>query len=155
MKEIYQDILRVDHGLIAHQVNCRGKMAAGLAGKISKKWPVVKRDYLKVCDQSSGDAHLLGFSLISKISHGLYVASIFGQLNYGRANGVCYTNYAALIEGLKSAHGDAGKLMAKPLPMYVPYGIGCGLGGGDWMVISSLLEQELPDVILCKLRGFD
>jgi len=45
MKIINRDLLTIESGIIAHQVNCQGKMGAGLALKIRKKYPQVYEYY--------------------------------------------------------------------------------------------------------------
>jgi len=41
--------------------------------------------------------------------------------------------------------------MATPFPAYplttvrIPYKIGCGLGGGDWSIVSRIIQEELVD----------
>ena len=40
------DLLKIDNGIICHQVNAMGKMGAGIALSIRKKWPVVYNDYM-------------------------------------------------------------------------------------------------------------
>jgi hypothetical protein len=36
----------------------------------------------------------------------------------------------------------------------IPYGIGCGLGGGNWQIVSSMLnvifENSSTNLIICK-----
>ena len=148
MNIIEKDILTVTKGVIAHQVNCKGVMGAGLAKKIADKWPMVKEEYLELCSNPPSPQLFLGWQQLIKVETGLYVSSVFGQFGYGRDR--CHTNYLALIKGLKKAKDNAGKMMASPLPLYVPYGIGCGLAGGNWHVVRELIEQELPDAIICK-----
>jgi hypothetical protein len=33
----------------------------------------------------------------------------------------------------------------------VPFGMGCGLGGGDWSIYSQIIERHLPDALIYKL----
>jgi hypothetical protein len=37
------------------------------------------------------------------------------------------------------------------MPVYIPYNMGCGLGGGDWEIVSGIIEETLPDAIIVKL----
>lgn len=75
--------------IICQQVNCRGVMGAGLAKQIRDKWPVVFEEYVKVCNPKK-----LGDFQVVQVAPQLYVANLFGQLNYGRDKR--QTNYAAL-----------------------------------------------------------
>ena len=44
------DVLASGCNYICHQVNCRGKMASGIAGQIRGKWPVVYNKYQEMYD---------------------------------------------------------------------------------------------------------
>ncbi|MEM9264533.1 MAG: Appr-1-p processing protein [Cyanobacteria bacterium P01_F01_bin.13] len=138
---ISRDILTVTHGVIVQQVNCQGVMGAGLAKQIADKWPRVKEEYLEICNRAVKPP--LGFYKLTRINEGLSVASVFGQDGYERKG--CHTNYMALIGGLKHLHAYTKNLKGETIySMYIPHGIGCGLAGGDWHVVSALIEQELP-----------
>ena len=149
-RTITKDILTVEHGIICHQVNCQGVMGAGLAKVISDKWPAVKEDYLARCNSVAehngtreNNYFLLGGMLETWVGETLVVTSIFGQDQYGR--GECHTRYLALASGFSRI-----RARAQALPVYIPHGIGCGLAGGDWHVVSALIEQELPDAVICR-----
>ncbi|EKU98150.1 hypothetical protein Lepto7375DRAFT_7411 [Leptolyngbya sp. PCC 7375] len=153
MKIINRDILTIDKGLIVHQTNCQGVMGAGLAKKIADKWPVVKHDYLKDYALNADGGPLLGDWLRTEVANGLFVASVYGQENYGRKPGYCYTSYRALAISFSAINyaNQSYEFYPSKLPVYIPYGLGCGLAGGDWHVVSALIEQELPDAVICKL----
>jgi len=38
------------------------------------------------------------------------------------------------------------------MPIYIPFGIGCGLGGGDWEEVVKLLEEDATNAVICKYR---
>lgn len=148
---ITRDILTIERGVLVHQVNCSGVMGAGLAKKIANKWPMVKDDYLAHC-RLIAPADLPGITIRTEVAANLFVVSAFGQLNYGRAPGKCYTNYRALaiaFAAIQEANQQR-ELAPAPLPVHLPHGIGCGLAGGDWHVVSALIEQELPDAVICR-----
>jgi O-acetyl-ADP-ribose deacetylase (regulator of RNase III) len=62
---------------------------------------------------------------------------VFGQLNYGR-DGQRYTSYPALKSGLEEVYTFAKE---HGLSVALPYNIGCGLGGGDWSVVSEMIYE--------------
>lgn len=35
--------------------------------------------------------------------------------------------------------------------IYIPYGIGCGLGGGKWEIMQPLIEEHCPEATIVKL----
>lgn len=138
MRTVHGDILKVDHGIICHQVNCRYTMGAGLAAQIRRKYPRHYGDYI------SRIPHLGGL-YITQINSDLYVVGIYGQDGYGRDKQ--YTQYPALEKGL-AAVAKLGK--EYNLPVYLPYGIGCGLAGGDWNIVSEIIDKTIPDAIVIK-----
>lgn len=139
MKIITCDITKVKEGVIVHQVNNKRVMGAGLAKAIRSAFPQHYGDYLKA-DLS------LGNIVVTKVSDKLYVVGIVGQDGYGRDKQ--YTVYNAQATGLAKAR-DLAKLVGKDL--FVPYGIGCKLGGGDWSITSRMISQVAPNSILYKL----
>lgn len=70
------------------------------------------------------------------IGDGRYIASIFGQDRYGRDKK--YTDYVALGNGIEYVAQFA---ESKNKSVAIPFGIGCGLGGGDWIVVSDIIEN--------------
>lgn len=141
MKHIKKDILTVTHGIICQQVNCQKVMGAGLALAIRKKWPVVY-DYYK---NSKGK---LGQLRIIDVAQGLHVANLFAQDNYGTDKR--HTNYSAFEKALTTL---ATWCFTEPQylgKVYIPYKIGCGLGGGNWTVVQEIIERIFPDAIICE-----
>jgi len=131
------DLLSADADVILQQVNCRNAMGAGLAKSIYTKWPVVKEKYHEYCDQIGDPFTLLGDVQIVRAPELPFdVANVFGQLNYGRQK-LCYTSYDALRAAFSElACRYKGKVIA------LPYGFGCGLAGGDWDTVLSIIDQS-------------
>ena len=150
MEIINQDILSVKTGIIGHQVNCMGVMGAGLALSIRKLYPQAYSEYK--------DAHrtgqlFLGNVIVSEIfPPPFFIMHMCGQLGYGR-KGV-FTNYDAFEGCLKKIYEFRRmyyQAFETALPMYLPYNVGCGLAGGDWMKVSNIIERVMPDTIICKI----
>ena len=135
------DILDVKAGIICQQVNCMGKMGAGLALAIRNKWPVVYQDYMKAYKNGQLTP---GYVILSAIDHHnrLYVASLCGQLHYGRDKQ--YTIYSAVEECLSKI----ATFNKENLSVYIPYGMGCGLAGGSWSTVSDMISRILPNAIV-------
>ena len=129
---------------ICHQVNCQGVMGAGLAKEIAKRYPEVKRDYEELCAEEDAE-RLLGTYLDTLVENGRII-SIFGQENYGR-DGQIYTDYAALGKAFSMLNRVyAGRKLA------FPYGIGCGLGGGNWNVVLEIINVKFCDANVVIFR---
>lgn len=142
------DLLDVTEGLIAHQVNCRGVMGAGVARVIAKRYPDVEAMYRKLCADNA-PLELLGTCLtVTATADGsatdrLAVANVFGQLDTGRGLQTDYTAVAGALDLLARGYAfHPGRVL------HVPYMMGCGLAGGDWDVYSGLLDEHWPGPVV-------
>ena len=134
------DILKSGANIICHQVNCRGVMGAGLAKQIKNKYPVVFKKYRELCEFYN-PYDLLGSvsTVLVDARNRVWIANLFAQLNYGKSK-LQYTNYDALRKCfLDLKNQEPGMTIA------IPYGIGCGLGGGDWNVVKKIIESVFTD----------
>lgn len=138
---ISKDILTIDHGIVCHQVNCRGKMGAGIAKKIRHTWPLAYRKYMYAFNMGWLK---LGYVQLVKITDELYVGNLAGQYNYGRDRQ--YTNYDAVRKCLRQVARFSSE---QKLPVYIPYKMGCSLAGGDWNEVFKIISEELPDSTIC------
>lgn len=144
MKTIVGDILTPNNTdrvvIICHQVNCKGVMGAGLALQIKNKFPMVYKHYKDKCLQiENGIGGLGDVQFCSVLSeNGYIIANIFGQYDYGR--GRCHTDYNALKKAFNTI-----ALAFPNFTIRIPYKIGCGLGGGDWSVVSQIIQSTLVD----------
>ena len=137
---------------ICHQVNCQGAMNSGIAKQIRERWPRVYESYKHFVDHPNehGDS-LLGEILISNISNPTRVINMFSQDEYGY-DGRRYTSYDAFENCLMTIKEHVPKHQS----IGFPKNIGCGLGGGNWTVISALIEEILGedyDVYIYELEG--
>ncbi len=130
------NILNVTEGIIVQQVNCKGVMGAGLAKQIRDKWPSVYDRYLDRVYYSPKNEDLLGITVWNKVDINLFVASIFGQYDYG--HGTKFTIYPALFKGLDYVFGMA---EIDQIPVYIPKGLGCGLAGGNWDFVEAYIQD--------------
>jgi len=163
---INKDILTVDKGVIVHSVNCLGA-AGGLAGAIARKWPKNVEEYRKHVNTHKQSVTLLGSVFEVNVAHNLFVANLFGQYDIGMSKQ--QTEYAALIRGFdKIAYSyfvgndtetsDDGVFGVNEHPIalkdiYIPYKIGCGLGGADWNLVTEILhkvfDNNYQNVYIC------
>lgn len=136
------NLLDIDRGAIVHQVNLRGVMGAGLAKQIRNKYPKVFAEYQLAIQRKE---LALGEAQFIQVGEDLWVCNVAGQSNYGRSKGACYTNYEALAIAFKRI--SAWQLCTK-LPVYLPYGMGAGLAGGDWSIVERLILENLPSAAI-------
>ena len=142
-------LIDAEETVIAHQVNCFG-VAGGLAAKIFEKWPDAKNDYQQItmrCSQFIGGLeNLLGLAqLTGQQPDGKIIANLFGQFHPG-------ADYRpdALRRALENLSTLAKSLDAS---VALPYGISCGICGGDWDEVRKIIEETMQgvDVTLYKL----
>lgn len=148
MEIIEGNLLDISHGIVVHQVNCQGVMGRGLAAQLRARYPIVFKEYNKLCRSKVGfEADLLGSVQLVPIKENpsLRVANMFGQLTF--AGPGIHTDYDAVSTALEKLSF----INTRKLPIYVPYMLGCGLGGGDWRVVSEIIEEYLPSAIIVKL----
>lgn len=121
---------------ICQQVNCKGVMGAGLAMQIRSQWPVVYQRYLEFC--YGNDGNKLGTYQEVLVEPKLYIVNLFGQDGYGRSER--QTNYAALAAALFSFFKDCAQ-KNRDATIRLPYGLGCGLAGGDWNMVLTIISD--------------
>lgn len=141
-KIVSGNILHVRKGYIFHQVNCQGVMGAGLALQIKNAFPNVFKHYQNLIRKDG--ANTLGKAQVVKVGKMLNVVNIFGQLGFGRDKR--HTDYDAL----EAAFSSLDVSIREREDIYFPYGFGCGLAGGDWKIVSSLIAKYFPNVVFVK-----
>lgn len=164
---INKDILTVDKGVIVHSVNCIGAVG-GLAGAIGSKWPVNAGEYRAHVKRQELPIMLMGSIFEVNVAHNLFVVNLFGQNNVGINER--QTEYSALIAGFKriadthfvgndTETSDDGVFGINEHPItlkdiYIPYKIGCGLGGASWNMVEEILhkifDNSHKNVYICK-----
>lgn len=161
---IRKDITTVEAGIVAHGCNCQGKMGAGVALAIRKRWPIAYKAYRSHWEKFQKQKEtLLGFVVFVDTQEGikastiglgleLFIANIFTQIFYGR-DGARYASPDAIKQGLRVTLEFA---KSRRLPLYIPR-IGCSLGGLTWETDVKPIVEELAlvfpevDINVCDL----
>jgi O-acetyl-ADP-ribose deacetylase (regulator of RNase III) len=142
IKIVQGNILNASENIICQQVNCKGVMNAGIAKQIRDKYPNIYIEYQRYCLSHPKDK-LLGKVFIYPIDYtSKYICCIFGQDNFGRTPNTVYTSYKALREGFQTIKNEARK---NNLTIAIPYGIGCGLAGGSWNMVYTIIKNIFDD----------
>lgn len=145
------DLFNAPAGIICHQVNCKGNMGRGVAKTFKERYPLTFKMYASLChDHDSED--LLGSILFRAELDCKWTCCMFAQDDW-RGHG-CNTDYAAFEECCGAIKREIIGLHLGDIIINMPYRIGAGLGGGDWNIIYSILEEEFKEynVILWKLN---
>lgn len=141
LKLVKGDIFESDADVILHQVNCQGVMGSGVAKQVREKYPIVFQYYKSWCDDPHLRPGLLGQiqTVYTDNTGKQAIINLFSQEKYGR-DGKRYTDYKALENCLKSVNKQF-----KGSTVAIPYHMSCDRGGGDWSVVSKIIEEALPD----------
>ena len=146
--------------VITHGCNCFNKMKAGIAPKLSEVFDcdIYDLEY----DEYEGDINKLGqidYRKMQEVEYNdggkhfveylwdvetakytgryIYVINSYTQYRYGKG---LHLDYEALTLCLRKInHIFKGKHIGLPK-------IGCGLAGGNWNIVSDIIERELKDM---------
>ena len=143
MKIIYRtgDLLEAPERIICHGCNAQGKMGAGIAVAVRKRYPQAFSDY-EALYKAQGNHLDMGQCVWVDCPDGRTVIDAVTQEFYGRDANVVYVDYNAvrtamrtIDDRLKPANGEA--LVSVAFPK-----IGAGLANGDWAIIEDIIETE-------------
>lgn len=131
------DLLKSDCSIIIHQCNCMGKMGAGIAKQIARVYPeayMADKDY----HVPIGSKERLGKYSVAPTRNGKRIYNMYSQFHYGRRT---QTDYKAFEQSLRTIVIDATHSSIKNVKIGLPYGIGCGLAGGNWNTVFKIIEK--------------
>lgn len=152
MKIIDQNILTMNTKYICHQCNCVSKSGSGLAHYLFETFPHADVYSNRAHPDRMGDIIVCGDGINDR-----YVINMMAQYYPGYANAK-YANDSERIR-LNAFTSCLGKILEIPNleSIAFPYGVGCGLGGGDWGKYLSMLEwfstKTNAEVTICKFEG--
>lgn len=142
--EVKGNIVTDGYSFIVQQVNMMGVMGAGLAKQIRDKYPNVYFEYKRVLsDENVKLGDILYASTYDRAVNGKRCVCFFAQKGYGRDRR--HTDYEAFQKCLDTLEHDM-QFYGDKFTVAFPYGIGCGLAGGDWNVIRPMLEKFSEEV---------
>lgn len=138
------NLLESECQYIAHQCNCYSTRSAGLATALFKAFPWA--DVYSDRRQRGNDAASFGSITI----HGnpqlnqRQVINIFGQLYPGKPS-PGRDSVTARLAAFRKALARIARI-PELTSIGFPYGIGCGLAGGDWNEYQKLLDDFAEEV---------
>ena len=140
---------RGDVDVIAHQCNCFCTMGSGIAPQIAKRYPAARAADNATVKGDSGKLGTFTRAMISRNVNGETIGggvvyNLYGQFGYGGQR--MRTNYYALKRALKSMQNDLNALGKGDRIIGLPL-IGCGLGGGDWEVVSEIINEVITNEV--------
>lgn len=135
------DLFSTEIPVILHGCNSKGVMGSGVAKIVKALYPSAFEEYHLWCAKGFRLGQYLPVNVGSKT-----IINAVTQQEYGKAaeqlgpNPVRYVSYDAVAEIMHSLNKVySGSTIAMPT-------IGAALGGGDWSVISAIIESELKTV---------
>lgn len=143
MKTIKGDLIKRalegHYDIIVHGCNCFCAMGAGIAKQIKTVFPTA---YIVDTKTIKGDKDKLGnytFALCPIDNNKkIRVINAYTQYKYSRGKQADYKAIGKVFRTLKNDFGSKGLKFGIPK-------IGDGLAGGDWNLISKIIETELYD----------
>ena len=156
---------------IAHSCNTRNIMGGGIAKQIKNRYPQAYEADAKAIDteydKNGQYVHWLGkFSKAEINSKFLpdnkgYIYNMYTQANIGGGRQVHYEKF---WQALKRVEQDLYEMNVSkheydpsaPPVLGLPYGISCGLAGGNWGIIKAMIEDIFSDSpIQCYIVKFE
>ncbi|MCH2045744.1 MAG: macro domain-containing protein [Saprospiraceae bacterium] len=139
MKTVKGDLVKLalegKFDLIVHGCNCFCTMGAGIAKTIKQKFPAAYQADLAT---AKGDQSKLGtasWAEVQQADQKLIIVNAYTQFNWrGRGKKADYEAIRKAFQQIKNQF--SGLRIAYPA-------IGAGLAGGDWKIISKIIEEEL------------
>lgn len=140
LEVIKGDLLKFPNGIntIAHSCNTLNTMGGGIASEIKKIYPEAFKADVEAAENNTNILGEFSFCKLnsdpSKRIINLYTQSkIMTDIR-----AVDYEGFYRSIDYLAQAIMSSGK--ADKYTLGFPYGISCGLAGGSWKIIFSMLE---------------
>lgn len=139
IKTIKGDLLKAPEQLIAHGCNAQGVMGAGVAKQIKMWYAGAYEDYRQ---HYISNGLTLGYVIFSPVNNKI-IANCITQQYYGRIPNRQYCSYDAIGACIRyiNDYCKNNDIDAFALPK-----IGCSLAGGDWDIVSLIIEENTPDV---------
>lgn len=137
MNKVKGDLIKMaidgEFDVIIHGCNCFCTMGAGIAKNIKKQFPEA---YQKDLETAKGEKSKLGeISWVKTMNESLIVVNGYTQFNWiGNGRKADYEAIREVFQKVKE--NFTGLKIGYPA-------IGAGLAGGDWEIISEIIEQEL------------
>ena len=147
MKEIVGNLvtmaLEADFEIIFHGCNCLHKMENGIAGEFARRIPAVA-EADKALTTYGYEGKLGTFSTVL-LPSGTRVLNAYTQFSNDRGKVLDYPAMNEALLAISRYYGNRNLAIAFPM-------IGCGLAGGDWDTVHSLIEYHLGDEDITLVR---
>lgn len=163
--DLTKDDLEYGKAVLMQQVNCQNEMDAGVAmtiDKLARKlFDVSTIDWYhqawnQIFDNGNPNQIKQTKELYDTTDLPLYAiykpfVFSFSQWDCG-SDGKHYTNDQRLVNNIKTIYKAPDIISGESYEtIYIPYKIGCGLGGGDWNYIYDQIK-DIPNLVILKRK---
>lgn len=155
---VHKDIFTTHLNAIAHGVNCRGVMGAGIALEVKRRYPEAYSGYVRYLNQYEPIQYTALGTLHPYRVPGtnLHILNCFTQQDTAKRHGEVAISYHAIFTSFSFAGAYCKENGIEELA--IPQ-VGAGLGGGNWKIIYQLIANALalygvtPIVYILPPRG--
>jgi len=127
--------LRGEFDVIIHGCNCFCNMGAGIAATIKYAFPEAYQADLKTLKGDKAKLGTFSDALVKRDDYEITIINAYSQYHWrGRGVKADYVGMQKIFSEIQKRF--SGKRIGYPL-------IGAGLAGGDWNVISLIIDREL------------
>jgi len=156
---------------IAHSCNTRNIMGAGIAKQIKNRYPQAYEADTKAFNQEYDEngqyIHWLGKFSKAEINLNFlpngrgFIYNMYNQASIGSGRQVDYEHFLRALKRVETdlLEASISKHEYDPSPppvLGLPYGISCGLAGGNWNIVKELINDIFLDSpIKCYIVKFD
>ena len=131
--------------VIAHICNDRGAWGAGFVMALSRRWTEPANAYLSTPEFLPGTTQVVHVGRDQDDGYNLFVANMIAQIGIGPTRHVNYGDLRRCLGKLQiwlDVHREPLCPVKYPMTVHMPR-IGCGLGRGDWKLVSQAIEDTL------------
>ena len=125
--------------IIVHVCNDVGGWGRGFVLALSARWSGPEERYHEWYAGRGGNDFALGRVQFVEVEPELWVANLIGQRDIVGTPDHPPVRYEAIESGLEAVAARAANLGAS---VHMPR-IGCGLAGGEWRMVESIIERTL------------
>lgn len=142
-----------DIKVISHVANLHGVMGGGVALAIKDKYPEA---YVADCKTPLGDSNKLGTYSHAKTWDGKIIINVYAMFGLGGdKRQTSYDAFTTAFENVEKVLRAQYEKTGQEQILGVPYLIGCGLAGGNYIIVEAILksifEKSPVTLVICEL----
>lgn len=144
MKQFNQDIFAAEWNGMVHCANLHNVMGGGIAKLVRSKFPEAYEADGKVINPKLGSFSFASVCVCQEFNINVEIFNLYGQFGIGNDGHPMNRNvrYDAIHDGVwRICEHITDAFKEEKYKLAFPYGMGCGLAGGDWRIVSSILES--------------